>query len=46
MTVVAIIAVALAVGAWAGIRWSEATRLETDISTYIASIPADEWRQP
>jgi hypothetical protein len=45
MTVLAIIAVTLAIGTWIGFRWADAShRLETDLTAYLASIPADEWR--
>lgn len=45
MTILAIIAVSLAVGAWWGIRWSEASRQVNDLTAYLVSIPADEWRK-
>lgn len=44
MTLIAVIAVSLAIGAWIGFRCAEANREITDITTYLASIPADEWR--
>lgn len=45
MTTLAITAVALAAGTWFGIRWSEETRRIDDLTTYLVSIPADEWKQ-
>lgn len=43
MTLVAFMAVALAVGAWWGFRWAEETHRLNDLTTYLLSIPADEW---
>ena len=46
MTVVAVFTVFLAAGAWIGVRYSEAaTRIERDLTTYLLSIPRDEWKQ-
>lgn len=44
MTAVAALASTLALGTWLGIRWAEQSRrLEHDLTTYLLSIPADEW---
>lgn len=46
MTFLAVIAVALAVGTWVGIRWAETShRIQADVTTYLVSIPADEWQK-
>ena len=45
MIAVAVFAVSLAVGAWIGIRHSEAKhRSDRDITTYLLTIPSDEWK--
>lgn len=43
MTVLAVAAATLALGTWLGIRWAEESRRLNDLTTYLLSIPADEW---
>ena len=44
MTALAILAVTVTIGAWLGIRAAEAKhRIERDLTTYLLSIPAEEW---
>lgn len=46
MTALAVLAVTVTIGAWLGIRATEAKqRLERDLTTYLLSIPAEEWEQ-
>lgn len=47
MTTAAVFAVAVAFGAWVGIRSERAIseRGSADLTTYLLSIPADEWKQ-
>lgn len=42
MTILAILAATLTLGTWFGIRWAEESR-RLDLTTYLLSIPADEW---
>jgi len=45
MTIVASIAVTIAAGAWLAIRVADASqRVDIDLTTYLLSIPADEWK--
>lgn len=42
----AFLAVALGVGGWLGVRYERASqRIDSDIRTYLLSIPQSEWKQ-
>ena len=43
MTLVAVTAVGLVAGAWAWMRLTE-EKARLDLTTYLLSIPADEWQ--
>lgn len=45
MTLLAFLAVIVVVGAWLGIRAAEANQVQRDLTAYLVSIPADEWRE-
>lgn len=46
MTILAVLAVTVTIGAWLGIRAAEARQhIERDLTTYLLSIPAEEWEQ-
>lgn len=40
----AILAVALAVGGWLAIRYERTSHHSADLTTYLLTIPADEWK--
>lgn len=45
-TTIAVIAVVIVIGAWVGIRIADAKQvIERDLTTYLLSIPADEWQE-
>ena len=45
MTFLAIFVVFFVIGTWLAIRCAEASRrIESDITSYLLTIPADEWR--
>ena len=44
MSILAVIAVTLAAGAWLGIRIADAkARIETDIAAYVLALPVAQW---
>lgn len=46
MTIIAVLAVTVTIGAWLGIRAADAhQRIERDLTAYLLSIPAEEWEQ-
>lgn len=46
MSVLALIAVMVAVGTWLGIRWAEASqKIETDLAAFLLSMPVEEWER-
>lgn len=44
-TFIASLAVTIPVVSWLVIRWNEETQRINDLTDYIISIPADEWKQ-
>ncbi len=45
LTIIAFMAVAIVAGTWIGIHLAEVSnRLDHDLTTYLLSIPADEWK--
>ena len=45
MTALAVFTIALALGAWIGVRRSEAKhRVNRDLTTYLLTIPNSEWK--
>ena len=44
MSILAVIAVSLAVGTWLGIRWAEAShRIDRSLNEVLMSLPVDDW---
>lgn len=43
MSLFAFLTFAVVIGIWAGIRVADASRRVHDLTTYVLSIPADEW---